>query len=190
MLSRRLGGTSLKTWITWVCLFPSIPVQAESEPAETEALSTVEAHVYYCHDGDTCRVKVANSLWVSVRLAGIDAPEVASRGGRGKKKNDGQTMGQDAKEFLNKAVQGKTVNLRQVDLDPFNRPVVVMESEGKAINLRLIEEGFAEVYRGKTKRLDKAPYFAAEEKAKKDKKGIWSLATYESPAAFRKDMKQ
>lgn len=190
MFSRRLGRMSLKAWIPLACVLPAFIARAESEPAESEALNTVEAHVYYCHDGDTCRVKVANSVWVSVRLAGIDAPEVASRGGRGKKKNDGQTMGQDAKEFLNKSVQGKTVNLRQVDLDPFNRPVVVMETEGKAINLRLIEEGFAEVYRGKTKRLDKAPYLAAEEKAKKDKKGIWSLATYESPAAFRKEMKQ
>ena len=158
--------------ILLACLIPALTARGESEPAETEALKSVDAYVYYCHDGDTCRVKVAGSMWVSVRLAGIDAPEVGSRGGRGKKKNDGQTMGQDAKDFLNKAVQGKNVALRQVDLDPYNRPVVVLETEGKSVNLQLVEEGFAEVYRGKTKRLDKAPYLAAEEKAKKDKKGI------------------
>jgi endonuclease YncB( thermonuclease family) len=181
---------NLKALIPLVWFVPAVTAQAESEPAETESLSQVEAHVYYCHDGDTCRVRVANAMWVSVRLAGIDAPEVASRGGRGKKKNDGQSMGQDAKDFLNKSVQGKNVLLRQVDLDPYNRPVVVLESDGKAINIRLIEEGLAEVYRGKTKRLDKAPYLDAEEKAKKEKKGIWSLANYESPAAFRKEMKR
>lgn len=163
---------------------------AESEPPESETLKTLEAQVYYCHDGDTCRVKVGGAMWVSVRLAGLDAPEVPSRGGRGKKGNDGQSLGGDAKDFLNKAIQGKTVTLRQVDLDPYNRPVVVLESEGKAVNLQLIEEGYAEVYRGKTKRLDKAPYFAAEEKAKKDKKGIWALANYQSPTEFRKAMKK
>ena len=77
-----------------------------------------------------------------------------------------------------------------MDLDPFNRPVVVIETSEGMVNLKLVEEGFAEVYRGKTKRLDKAQFFAAEEKAKKEKKGIWSLADYQSPAEYRKEMKR
>jgi micrococcal nuclease len=182
--------TPSRTILACLLAFPALVARAESEPAEAEQLKTLDAYVYYCHDGDTCRVKVGGAMWISVRLAGIDAPEVASRKGRGKKAGTGQNLGSDAKDFLNKTIQGKTVQLHQTDLDQYNRPVVILDFEGTPINLRLVEEGLAEVYRGKTKRLDKAPYFSAEEKAKKAQKGIWGLASYQSPSEYRKEMKQ
>jgi endonuclease YncB( thermonuclease family) len=160
------------------------PAASPSGPDLGESLQAVDAYVYHCHDGDTCRVRVADAVWLNVRLAGIDAPEVG--GGR---KRAGQPMGDQARDFLNGAIKGKTVKLRQLDLDQYNRPVVELTLGEQAVNRQLVVEGFAEVYRGKAKRLDRAPYEAAEAEAKKARKGIWSLSSYESPKDFRKATK-
>jgi micrococcal nuclease len=197
-----LIGGWMGTFPLWsVAAFPSAPAGSEvvpktsapdgdlrtspQEEAETDG-KRLSAEVFHCHDGDTCRVKVADGLWLNVRLAGIDAPEVAKA--RGAKK--GQVFGNEAREYLNKIVKGRKIELRQVDLDPYNRPVVELFDKESNINLQLIEEGYAEVYRGKTKRFDKSLYLKAEEKAQKAKKGIWSLSSYQSPKDFRQEQKQ
>ena len=151
---------------------------------QAEKPKTIEAFIYNCSDGDTCRVGVADGLWFNVRLAGIDAPEVP----HGKKK-PGQPLGSEAKDFLNHAIKGQTVKLTQTDLDPYNRPVAELADASGFVNLRLVAEGLAEAYRGPAKRLDRAPYFAAEAQAKKKKKGIWCLKDYVSPGAYRKSVK-
>jgi micrococcal nuclease len=145
-----------------------------------EIASGIDAYVHYCSDGDTCRVRIGDSLWLNVRLAGIDAPEVA----RGKKK-PGQPLGDEAKSFLNAQVKGQKVRLRQTDLDHFNRPVVEVTKGLQSVNLALIREGFAEAYRGPAKRLDRTPYLKAEDEAKAARRGIWSLKNYLPPARFR-----
>lgn len=145
----------------------------------------IEAYVTHCSDGDTCRVQFGDSLWVNVRLAGIDAPEVSHS-----KKRPGQPLGEEAKVFLNALVQGKAVQVRQSDLDPFNRPVVELVQGAISVNLRMVQEGFAEAYRGKAKRLDRAPYLGAEAAAKAAKKGIWGLPVHVSPAHFRLSAKR
>ena len=161
----------------------SINAIASSNPAAIP--NSIPGHVYYCSDGDTCRIKVSGVIWMNVRLFGIDAPETSKE--RLKKK--GQAMGLDAKEFINNKVQGKDVLVVQADLDPYNRPVVEIFLGPENINLTMVEQGYAEVYRGKSKRLDRQPYEEAEAKAKTNKLGIWSQGNYQSPAAFRRQQK-
>jgi endonuclease YncB( thermonuclease family) len=157
------------------------PSAAKDEP-ELADLKLLTATVLYCHDGDTCRLKIENGLWLNVRLAGIDAPEVA--GGR---KKPGQPFGNESRDFLNQQIKAKTVTVRQTDLDPFNRPVVeLLTADGTNINRQMIRTGYAEAYRGKTRRLDISPYLADEAVAKSSKAGIWGLKDYVSPGAFRK----
>jgi endonuclease YncB( thermonuclease family) len=48
----------------------------------------------------------------------------------------------------------------------------------------------AERYRGKTKRIDKEKYDAAEAKAKSSKLGIWSMKNYVSPQDWRRESKK
>ncbi len=150
-----------------------------------EKAKDIEAYVHHCSDGDTCRVQIGDALWLNVRLAGIDAPEVP----HGKRK-PGQPLGEAARTFLNSQVGGKTVLLRQNDLDPFNRPVVELIVGGVRVNLQMVQDGYAEAYRGKAKRLDRATYLEAEAKAKKAANGIWVLKTYVSPAAYRASTKR
>lgn len=157
----------------------------DAAPHQQKNAKDIEAYVTHCSDGDTCRVQIGDAFWVNVRLAGIDAPEVAHS-----KKRPGQPLGVDARDFLNAQVQGKAVRLRQNDLDPFNRPVVELVQGATSVNLRMVQEGYAEAYRGKGKRLERAPFLAAEADAKAKRRGIWALGLYVSPATFRQAAKQ
>lgn len=152
-----------------------------------EALSDgISAKILYCSDGDTCRIKINDRLWLNVRLAGVDCPETAKN--RGKKK-PGQPMSEDAKQFINQRLKGQDALIRQVDLDSYNRPIVEIFHEQILINTLLLEKGLAEVYQGKTKRIDRKQYEMIQQKAQKDKIGIWSLKDYESPKTYRKRFK-
>ena len=159
---------------------PEVPKPSELSSNDDAVASAV---IDYCHDGDTCRVRFGDAVWLNVRLAGIDAPELR-KGGRGGHW-DAQPGGEAAKEALNRLIQGKEVDLRQIDLDQYNRPVVEIRIQDHLVNLQMVTDGMAEVYRGKVKRLDQAPYFAAEANARASKKGIWALAHYESPGSYR-----
>ncbi len=141
------------------------------------------ATVMYCYDGDTCRVKTDGGLWFNVRLFGIDAQEMPRKG---KKRRPGQPLAESAKNALNNKTKEKSVRLNQADLDGFNRPVVEIWLNDKSINLEMVEEGWAEAYKGKTKRISMAPYLKAEKQAREKKLGIWKLKNYESPREFRK----
>jgi endonuclease YncB( thermonuclease family) len=140
------------------------------------------ATVLHCYDGDTCRVKTQEELWFNVRLFGIDAQELPNK----KRKMPGQPFAEAAKNALNQKVKGKSVSLKQADLDMHNRPVVEFWFGDKNINLEMVEEGWAEAYKGKTKRIRIKPYFEAEKRARKKKLGIWKLKNYESSREFRK----
>jgi endonuclease YncB( thermonuclease family) len=183
MLIRLLTGFTL----AFSCLFhlthaeTAAPSNANATESETAASSPVTAQVLHCHDGDTCRVKVGGQMWINIRFAGIDAPEVQ---GRNIKK--GQKIGDEARDYVNSRLKGKTVQLVQTDLDHYNRPVCEIYLDKTLINIEILEKGLAEAYRGPAKRLDRDPYFKAEQKAKDAKTGIWALATYQSPADFRK----
>ena len=138
--------------------------------------------VKHCYDGDTCVVKSANDIWFKVRLFGIDAQEMPNK----RYKLKGQPFAVPARDALNKKIKEKQVSLKQADLDHYNRPIVEIYFENRNINLEMVSEGWAEAYKGKTKRISMKLYFDAEKQAKASKKGIWGLKTYQSPHEFRK----
>ena len=82
-------------------------------------------------DGDT--IVVGNK---SVRLLGINTPE------------KGEEYYSEAKEFLEEMVLGKEVELKKgkEDLDKYNRQLRYVFLDKDNINLRLIENGFANPY--------------------------------------------
>lgn len=140
--------------------------------------------VLFCHDGDTCKVEVGGVSF-NVRLADIDAPELSKRKGVSH-----QPFGQESAKKINELVQGKEVSLSQISTDMYNRPIVKMTtSEGVDINLKMVQLGLAEIYRGSRKNTPKDPsYIQAEKKAKKEKLGIWSQSqsAYMSPYDYRR----
>ena len=144
--------------------------------------------INHCHDGDTCQIGIPGGFWFNVRLAGIDAPEVGRFGGRGQ---GGQPFGQQSRNELLKILDKRTdLTIKQLDLDPFNRPIVEIYVGTECVNLKLLEMGLAERYQGKTKGLDQSRYDAAEQSAQKTKQGIWGMTDYKSPSKWRKENKK
>jgi endonuclease YncB( thermonuclease family) len=141
-----------------------------------------------CNDGDTCRgTFLANGELekIKVRLVGIDAPEF-SKGGLPE-----QPMAQDCKASLNNAIQGEKVSLKIYDTDMYQRALGEITYKEKNINLSLLKEGCAEVYRGRPpKGLDEEAYLAAENYARGSRLGVWATQKYESPKDYRKRAKE
>lgn len=177
---------------------PAAAIQAPITPTNTEQSSPVRGSetpampkytVVACNDGDTCRLKSADNTQIKVRMVGIDAPEMGKKSK--KKKKEGQAGGTEAKEFLNNLVVGKTVTLRSYGADAYGRNLAEIMINNESANLKMVSEGWAEVYRGKPPRgFDLSPYQFAQAEAMKNKRGIWNLSNYESPKDFRKRTKE
>jgi endonuclease YncB( thermonuclease family) len=63
----------------------------------------------------------------------------------------------------------------------------VVYIDGKNVNLEMVKEGLAEVYKGKpAPGFDNQPYWDAEQEARKEKRGMWSQGDeYISPREWR-----
>ena len=160
-------------------------LQALLIPFYSYALNSISYTVLGCHDGDTCRVRSPDNITLKIRLIGIDAPEVSN-----KKNKDNQLYGKESKEFINNLIKGKSVTLKNYATDQYGRNLSEIFLEKENVNLKMVESGMAEVYKGKSdKKLDIEIYQEAEKKAKKSKLGIWSLPNYQSPKDYRNSHK-
>jgi endonuclease YncB( thermonuclease family) len=133
------------------------------------------------HDGNTLTVE-SEGYTFRVLLVGIDAPETS------KKKNDlGQPFGNIAKLHLQKLVLNKAVELEGYGLDQKSRVLAVVYIDGQNVNLEMVKEGLAEVYKGKPATgFDNRPYWDAEQEARNDMRGMWSLGDkYIRPKEWR-----
>lgn len=97
-----------------------------------------------------------------VRLAGALAPE-----------HPKGCLSEEAKERLEELVLGKEVLLKETGKDSFGRIVAFVFSEGLFIDKALVEEGLAKEASGEDPQYG-VELLAAEDSAKKAKRGIWS----------------
>jgi len=135
----------------------SLPSRAESAGGEAEAPATVLS----IGDGDTIRVRQAGRT-ITVRLACIDAPELAQR-----------PQGEEARRYLQTRLPiGTTVRLEPRATDRYGRTVAEVIG---AINLglALVEDGQAFVYRRYLDQCDAQEYLAAEFRASRQRLGVW-----------------
>jgi len=115
-------------------------------------------------DGDTAKIVRSDaSIQIKVRFAGIDAPE---------KK---QAYGQKARKFVVGLIAGRTVDVEEVTTDRYGRTVGYLWLGNKEINLEIVKEGYAWVYRKyapkPSSRADQ--YFTAEKTARSSSTGLW-----------------
>ena len=132
-------------------------------------------------DGDTITV-VDNGNQMTIRLVGIDAPELPK-----KKHLIGQPFCMKAKEHLANLVLNKVVYIKFYGQDRSGQLLGEVFVNGVNINLEMIYAGLAEVYRGMPARnLEITVYRDAERKAKESVQGIWVLRDqYFSPRDWR-----
>ena len=153
-----------------------------SQPAAAPAGSqTLTGRVVRIADGDTITVLDSSDTQHRIRLAGIDAPE------------SHQAFGTRAKKSLSEMVFGKYVTIVYEKTDQYGRIVGKILLNGKDINLEQVKAGMAwhyKEYQREQTPEDRDLYAAAEEEARKARRGLWQDPEPVEPSAFRKEEKR
>ena len=126
-------------------------------------------------DGDTFTGLDSQNRQVKVRLHGIDAPEKA------------QAFGNVSRKALGDLIEGKTVEVQQVDKDRYGRVVANVHVGGVHVNRELVAKGLAWRYVQYDK---KGEFTQVEQAAKTARKGLWGDASPVPPWEWRKSEKE
>jgi endonuclease YncB( thermonuclease family) len=141
---------------------PLLLVLAALLPGEGSA-QALKAEVLSIGDGDTIRVRQGGQA-ITVRLACIDAPETAQ-----------SPYGRQAHNTLQQRLPiGREVNLHVKTTDRYGRLVAEVISDIN-INLAMVEDGQAFVYRQYLGGCDAKEYLDAEFRASRHRYGIWQV---------------
>lgn len=137
---------------------------------------TLTGGVVSVGDGDTLRVS-SNGSTLTLRLACVDAAETAQ-------KPYGPAAAQRLKQLL---PVGQTVSLRVADIDRYGRSIAKVYKGNLSINLAMVQEGQAVVYRDY---LNACPelrdrLLKAEASAKTRRIGFWNQTNPLLPQDFR-----
>ena len=125
---------------------------------------TVRAKVLSITDGDTFKVRLRGYAR-SIRIACIDAPETWESGG------------QEAQDALTGMLKiGSKVRLREHSYDLYGSLVAdVYDGGGKNVGMKLVKQGFAEVYDLCASQRNEGKLIRFEQEARKKRKGIWEI---------------
>jgi micrococcal nuclease len=135
--------------------------------------------------GDMIRA-AGHGTEITVRLAGIDAPELCSQDD-----DLAQPFSAEARDYLEKLTLRKTVSLKSYGEIRYGIYWGEIFLGPKNINLEMLRSGYAETSREDSpKRFNLAPYFQIEKQARAAKRGIWAQGKeYISPSTWRKRQK-
>ncbi|MBD0261847.1 MAG: thermonuclease family protein [Tolypothrix sp. Co-bin9] len=128
-------------------------------------------------DGDTLRARNQQGQAVTIRLVCIDAPELKQ-----------QPWGRQSAARLKQLLPvGQSIKVRQVDRDKYKRVVAEVYVGDRSINLNMVQEGQAVVYRQYLKgcTTSKNQFIKAEATAKQQKLGFWNQPKPLMPWDFR-----
>jgi len=143
-------------WLSLLLVLAALPQGAGSAQA-------LKGEVLSIGDGDTIRVR-QDGRAITVRLACIDAPEMAQR-----------PYGQQARSYLQQRLPvGRQVNLDVKTTDRYGRTVAEVFS-GLSINLALVEDGQAFAYRQYLGSCNAQEYLDAEHRASRRRVGVWQV---------------
>ncbi|KAI1475777.1 hypothetical protein K445DRAFT_25220 [Daldinia sp. EC12] len=163
-------------------------LRAAEKKAQAAKLRLHKDHVAKAEGGGSSDMIVS-------KIQGADAIFVRTKNGAEKRINLSSVRGpranepseapfrEEAKEYLRKKLIGKHVKVsidghRPASDDFEARDVATVTEKGKNINLQLVQDGWCSVIRHRKDDTDRAPNYdellAAQEKAKEEKKGMWS----------------
>ena len=161
-------------------------------------------------DGDTIRFRHTPSFFfqqstlqdgekvstvaLPIRICTIDTPETAKFG------KEGQPFGEDAKKYLSEMIENKIVYCQLLQQDQYGRAVAQVKIYGMLpfwppsyMDEKMLQAGLAEVYLGGGAvygKKGKDAYLKMMERAKSERKGMWSQGERgESAADYKARMK-
>jgi len=138
-------------------------------------------------DGDTIQVAYENGTADTVRLVGVDTPEVHTENDPAEFEGVPETdagasclrgAGANASSLAKQHLLGETVGL---SFDPnqdrrgyYDRLLAYVVVDGSLFNYRLVETGHGRVYDSEFTRAER--FYAAEETARSERRGLWRCA--------------
>lgn len=164
------------------------PLRAAEKKAQSQKIRLHKHHVAKAETGDKemTVTKIIGADTVLVKTKNDSAEKRISFSSiRGPRTNEPSEspFRDEAKEFLRSKLIGKHVKVSVDGTKPASegfdaREVASVTEKGKNIGLALVEAGWASVIRHRKDDTDRAPNYdellAAQEKAKEEKKGMWS----------------
>jgi micrococcal nuclease len=154
---------------------PSVPplqTTPDSAPPATPAVGKFS--VVRVHDGDSLTLVGSDGLEISVRLRGIDAPEL------------GQPYGYEAKQALQSLLNAGTVGLSEPEKGKYGRYVADVYLGDTWVNQAMVAEGHA--WCDQVNSFNRTLY-SAEQQAKSNGKGLWASPTPAPPWIWRAEHK-
>jgi len=109
---------------------------------QSAAAHDFTAKVIAVLDGDTVLIRRGGSM-VKIRLAEIDAPEVAHAGTGGQMPDSPQPFGENSKRSLSGMVLGKQVDVVTQAVDQYGRLVAKLSVDGRDVNAEQVRRGMA-----------------------------------------------
>jgi micrococcal nuclease len=161
---------------------------ADAPPSATPKGDALTAEVVEVVDGDTMKVVLENGSRETVRLLGVDTPEVHTENSPDEFEGVPDTAagrdclrgwGENASSFAKERLLGETVTLSFDDNEPrrgyYGRLLVYMHLDGDSFNYALITNGLARVYDSQFQYGER--YYAAESAARNASVGVWNCRT-------------
>jgi len=129
---------------------------------------TLLAKVEGVSDGATITAFTSDQTKLRIRLLGIDAPEAPN----GKKR--GKPFGEESRKYLTRLIGGRTVRVQTYGQDGYGRILAVIFLGPINVNLDMVQQGMAEVYRGGPCQAYCRDLRVAELSAKRHRVGMWA----------------
>ncbi|SFR41690.1 lamin tail domain-containing protein [Halogeometricum limi] len=174
------------------CLGAVSPGASPTETSDADGTSdfggpSVTVTVAEVVDGDTVKVRYANGSRDTVRLLGVDTPEVYGSNAPGEFEGVPDTeagvacldaAGEDASAYARERLSGEEVTLVFDETADrrgyYGRLLAYVSVDGRSFNLALLESGHARVYDSTF--TERERYRAAEADARAAGRGLWSCA--------------
>ncbi|MEP5253784.1 MAG: thermonuclease family protein [Winogradskyella arenosi] len=160
----------------WLALVTFIILLLTFSSFKTVKETIISGKVTSITDGDTFKLLQKDSTLIRVRLANIDCPERK------------QPFSQSAKQFASDAVFGKNIEIVVLNKDRYGRYIANVIYDGdKNLSKELLKAGYAWHY---VRYSNDSTLQDIEDKARKNKIGLWSDPHSIAPWSWRSNKKK
>lgn len=142
--------------------------------------ASIVAAVVSVHDGDTLRVMMRDRQQISVRVAGVDSPEIKSVTLAGCV--PAQPWSCEARQAVIMLCLGRNATITMRGRDRYGRTLAQVRCGSRDLGEMLVRGGLAWAWPGRP-RLAALPELEAD--ARRDRRGLWSGAAPVAPWAWR-----